>query len=74
MILNKPSFFQNRLQESLNLFGAVVNNKFFTDTSMVSCNIKQSPYKILKNTDLLSLCEYDVETSYKIVLVCIFVK
>ena len=30
-----PSAMQNRLEESLNLFQAICNNKFFVKTSMV---------------------------------------
>ena len=37
-----PSPPQNRLEESLNLFQAICNNKFFVKTSMVSAVLGQS--------------------------------
>ena len=44
------SLFQNRLEESLTLFQAICNNKFFINTSMVSC----IPHFSTINTSMVS--------------------
>ena len=48
------SLFQNRLEESLTLFQAICNNKFFINTSMVSCIPHSSMVSCIPHSSMVS--------------------